>query len=199
MNTPAVRLIVIGGSLGGLDAFCQIVRVLPYDFAGTIAFVLHTPSDGPRLLPEIIGRFTSLPTSYAVDGQEIRAGHIYCAPPAFHLTVKSPGNFALDDGPKVNHVRPSANRLFETAAHVYGSDLIGVIVTGGDGDGADGFRAIDASNGLRIVQAPADARDPGMPLSALERDHPNYCVPLAEIGPLLISLIDAPSQAPHIK
>ncbi len=79
--------------------------------------------------------------------------------------------------------------LFRSAAEVYGPRVIGVVLTGGDGDGTDGLRAIKAAGGLSVVQEPEGAADPSMPLSALHGGDPDHVVSLDEMAGLLTGLV----------
>jgi two-component system chemotaxis response regulator CheB len=104
------------------------------------------------------------------------------------MTVGPVGFTRLDQGPKENHTRPAADPLFRSAASIYGSRVIGIILTGGGSDGTRGLTAIEQAGGLAIVQDPGDARDPGMPMSALLDDNPDLCLPLSEIPGVIIRL-----------
>ena len=181
-------IIVIGASAGGVDALGRLVSFFPPAFPAAVMIVLHTAPHSPRVLAEIIGQYASIPVSYATQGEEVLLSHAYVAPPDRHLIVTGAGRLGLDAGVKVRHSRPAVDRLFTSAAEFYGSRVVGVVLTGGDGDGTNGLRAIKKAGGLAIVQDPADAVAPGMPMSALERGHPDYCLTLNEIGPMLIRL-----------
>jgi two-component system chemotaxis response regulator CheB len=185
-------IIVIGASLGGLDALSRVAAPLPADLPAALLVVLHTGSDSPRLLATILKRRTALAVSYGTENEVIRCGHIYFAPPNHHMMVAPPGVLTLKTGPKVRYSRPAADCLFESAAKVYGSRVIGVVLTGGDHDGTDGMRAIKAAGGLCIVQLPVDALAPGMPTSAIQGDHPDYAASADEIGALLVKLTASP-------
>jgi chemotaxis response regulator CheB len=126
--------------------------------------------------------------SYGTQHEEVLPGHVYVAPPDRHLIVSRSGWLGLDAGAKVRHSRPAADRLFKSAAEFYCSRVVGVVLTGGDGDGTDGLRAITEAGGLAIVQDPADAAAPEMPMNALKGSHPDYCLTLNEIGPMLVKL-----------
>lgn len=189
MSHPARDIIVIGGSLGGLEALRTIVRELPADFGAALLVVLHTTETGPKVLPAILAMDCRLPSSYPIEGQAIAAGQIYLASPGSHLEIVAPGFIHLSHGPKVKHTRPAADRLFISAAAVYGPRVIGVVLSGGDGDGTEGARAIEQVGGLVIVQAPHTAKDPSMPTNVLLHDHPDYCLPAAEMATLLIALV----------
>jgi len=110
------------------------------------------------------------------------------------MTVGPIGFIRLDQGPKENHTRPAADPLFRSAASIYGSRVIGIILTGGGSDGTQGLIAIEQAGGLAIVQDPGDARDPSMPMSALLHDNPDLCLPLREI-PAVIIRLSSVSQA----
>jgi two-component system, chemotaxis family, protein-glutamate methylesterase/glutaminase len=182
------NIIVIGASAGGLDALRALVGSLPPEFPATVMIVLHTAPNSPMLLAEIMGQYASIPVSYGAQDEEVLEAHVYVAPPDRHLIVTRAGRLGLDAGVKVRHSRPAADRLFTSAAKFYGSRVIGVVLTGGDGDGTDGLRAINKAGGLAIVQDPADAAAPDMPMHALKGDHTDYCLTLDEIGPMLIKL-----------
>jgi two-component system chemotaxis response regulator CheB len=89
-----------------------------------------------------------------------------------------------------------AHRLFRSATLVFGPRLIGVVLTGYLDDGTAGLQAVKLCGGAAIVQDPKEAVAPGMPLSALENAHVDFCLPLAEIGPQLARMIAAPAP-PH--
>ena len=112
-------IIVIGASAGGLQALTEISGSLPKDLPAAIFVVIHTSPNNPGVLPAILERVGSLTASYAVDGEEIRPGHIYVAPPDHHLLVKL-GTVRVPRGPEENSFRPAIDPLFRTAARAYG-------------------------------------------------------------------------------
>ena len=183
-------IVVVGASLGGLEALIKLASGLTADFPAAILLVLHTSLQSPRMLARIMGRHTPLPVDYAEQGGNILPGHVLFAPPGFHMAVLDEGFVGLDAGERVRSVRPAADVLFRSAAEVYGPRVIGVVLTGGDGDGTDGLRAIKAAGGLSIDQEPGAAVDPSMPLTALYGDHPDHVVSLDEMAGLLTRLVN---------
>jgi two-component system chemotaxis response regulator CheB len=131
-----------------------------------------------------------LPVSHAQNGECIKTGHIYVAPPDFHLIIKDK-NVHLSTGPKENRNRPAIDPLFRSAASAYGKDVIGVILTGLLDDGTLGLREIKRAGGITIVQNPEDAMYPGMPLSAIKHVHVDHIATLEEMPDLLTSLVSA--------
>src|SRR5882757_5814084 len=148
-------IIVVGASLGGIQALSKLLGGFSQDLPAAQLVVLHTGARSPRLLDDILGRHSALPVAYGEDGEPVRPGRVYVAQPDRHLIVAPPGVLGLTDGPKVNHVRPAADVLFASAATVYGPRVIGVVLTGGDCDGTAGLRQIKAAGGIGVVQAPA--------------------------------------------
>jgi two-component system chemotaxis response regulator CheB len=173
------RIVVIVASAGGIEALRSLVTALPVPCSASIFVVLHIGSHESRLA-QILSPLTSLVVAQPMDGASIEPGHIYLAPPDHHLLIE-PGRMRLSRGPKVHHTRPAADPLFLSAAEAYREQVIGIVLTGGDGDGAAGLRQIKAHGGLTIVQDPDEAQAPGMPRAALAAGHPDLCLSLPEI------------------
>src|ERR1022692_2462497 len=159
-------IIVIGASAGGGAAFPKLVGTLPKDLPASVFIVLHIGAEGPDLLPQIIKRVASLPVAHGVDGEKIRQGHVYVAPPDRHLQVDG-ARIRLSRGPRENFHRPSIDTLFRTAPESYGPRVTGVVLTGSLDDGTAGLHAVKSHGGIAIVQDPKDALVPAMPQSAL--------------------------------
>lgn len=186
-------IFVAGASAGGVEALTHLVRALPADFAGTLFIVLHVPAESPSLLTQILGRAGALPTSHPKDGERIARGHIYVAPPDNHLLLER-GYMRVVRGPKENRHRPAIDPLFRSAARSYGTRTVGIVLSGMLDDGTAGLLAIKRRGGLAIVQRPSEALYPSMPQSALNHVQVDYCLSLAEIGPLLVSLAREPGE-----
>jgi two-component system, chemotaxis family, protein-glutamate methylesterase/glutaminase len=176
-------IIVIGASAGGVDALPRLIATLP----ASLFVVLHIPAQGPDLLPHIISRTASLSVSQGVDGEKIRKGHVYIAPPDHHMQLDGT-RVRLNRGPRENFHRPSIDALFRFAAACYGPRVAGVILTGNLDDGTAGLHAVKRAGGIAIVQDPKEALAPAMPQSALRNVKVKHCLPLLKIGPLLLRL-----------
>jgi two-component system chemotaxis response regulator CheB len=143
-----------------------MLRELPPDLRAAVCLVLHIPAASRSLLAEILDRQTPLPVAAAIDGDEMRAGHVYVAPPDRHLRVQA-GRVRLERGPKENGVRPAIDPLFRSVAQEYGENATAVVLSGSLSDGAGGAAAVAAAGGSVLVQDPHDALVPSMPESAL--------------------------------
>jgi two-component system, chemotaxis family, protein-glutamate methylesterase/glutaminase len=169
-------IIVIGASLGGFQALCQLLEETTGRLGAALLVVLHTSPKTPRYIVDMLSQCTRMKVSYGEQGLQIERGHIYIAPPDHHMTVIPLGYLRLDQGPKAHFTRPAADPLFCSAADFYGPRVIGVVLTGGGNDGTAGLRKIKASGGVAIVQDPDEATAPQMPMNALIGDSPDFKV-----------------------
>jgi len=159
--------VVIGASAGAIEALSKILPTLPRDFRLPILIVIHLPPDRESVVAELFRNKCALPVREAEDKEMIADGTIYFAPPDYHLLVEEDRILSLSSEEPVNFSRPSIDLLFETAADAYGSELLGVVLTGANNDGAAGSRKIAASGGTVLVQQPSEAQVNTMPLAAL--------------------------------
>jgi len=185
-------IIVIGASAGGVEALKALVAGLPADFPASIFVVVHFPAYGTSFLPEILSRAGRLPALHPADGDPVRPGTIYVAPPDHHLLLGKDGTVRLSRGPRENGHRPSVDPLFRSAARAYGRRVVGVVLTGNLDDGTAGLSAVVRRGGTGVVQDPADAAHPGMPSSALAYVRVEHTVTLAGLRALLQRLVAEP-------
>jgi two-component system, chemotaxis family, protein-glutamate methylesterase/glutaminase len=181
----------VGGSAGSIEVLTELVSGFPPDFAGSIFVVVHFPGSVTSTLPHILSRAGALSARHAVDGESIEPGRIYVAPPDWHLHVFD-GHVRLTRGPKENGHRPALDPLFRTAAFSYGSQVVGVILSGNLNDGTAGLLRIKQRGGVAIVQDPETALYQGMPRSAIEHVAVDHVLPVQEISELLTELADQP-------
>jgi two-component system chemotaxis response regulator CheB len=182
------NIIVIGASAGGIEAIGKITNFLPEDFSASIFIVIHTGKDSPGWLDTILEARSTLPVKYVKARELIRPGQIYLPLVDHHLILDYDNIVCITRGPKENRFRPAIDPLFRSAAQVYQSRVIGVILTGGLDDGTAGLQTIKQLGGTSIVQDPTEAENPSMPQSALKHVQVDHCIPSHEIAPMLIKL-----------
>jgi two-component system chemotaxis response regulator CheB len=163
-----------------------------------IAFfvVLHRSPHSRSWLPSILERTARLPAEHPLDGEQIRPGRTYVAPPDFHL-ILGERVVHLSRGPKEHQVRPAINPLFRSAVQVYGQRVMVVLLSGMLDDGVKGLKEIKRQGGSAIVQDPAGSGFPDLPNNALARMEIDYCAPVAQIRDLMTCLTSLQIRLNH--
>ncbi len=184
------RLIVIGGSSGSLDALLVILPALSPGFTIPIIIVVHRNSNADNGLTELLAVKTSLHIKEADEKDKLLPGWIYLAPPDYHVLVEEDGTISLDASEKVNYCRPSIDVTFTSAAAVYKQELVGVLLSGANADGAKAMSIIKEYGGRNIVQDPAEALVNYMPEQAILLSPVDAVLPAAAIANLLNRLVE---------
>ena len=191
-------IIVIGASSGGVEVLTTLVSGLPADLPAAVFIVLHVRPDAPSLLPSILGRVGVLPAAHAVDGEPIRTGRIYVAPPGRQMYIDK-RRVSVEIGPRENMHRPAIDPLFRTAAEHHSTRVVGVVLSGALDDGTAGLQAIKDAGGVAVVQNPADATSRSMPAHAMERVAVDHCVNSVDLANLLTRLARQPADEPDAR
>jgi two-component system chemotaxis response regulator CheB len=178
------QIVVVGSSWGGITALGRLLCGLPEALAPPVLVAQHR-RDAPSMLARLLERQTGRPVRDASDKDPLLPGVVYLAPAGYHLLVERPGHLALSTEGPVRFARPSIDVLFESAAVAYRGGVVGVVLTGTNDDGAAGLAAIVARGGHAVVQDPASAERPAMPLAALATGIAATVLPLDEIGPYI--------------
>jgi two-component system chemotaxis response regulator CheB len=182
-------IVVIGTSAGGIKALEELVMQLTPDMDAAFFIVLHLSRKGiGKYLFQRLQDNTNLVCRLGKNGEPIKKGHIYLAPPDEHLLV-SREKVIVGKGAPENRWRPSINNLFRSAAATFSSRTIGIILTGLLDDGASGMSNIKRVGGVTIVQDPNEADYPDMPLSVLENIEVDHIESLSKMGRLLAEII----------
>ena len=191
IHNPQYDIVVIGASLGGLEALKTICSGISEGFPLPVVIVQHRSAyRDDKLLCQILQEHSRLPVGEVEDKEAILGGRIYIAPSDYHLLIEK-GIFALSIEAPVEYARPSIDVMFESAADVYGDRTIGVVLTGASGDCASGVKRIKERNGMVIVQDPATAESPVMPQAAIAVAKVDYIVPLSEIARLVMKAVNS--------
>jgi two-component system chemotaxis response regulator CheB len=183
----AFEIVVIGASYGGLSALQVILPEFSPEFLLPVVIVQHRRKDANDGLCEYLRKRSRLPLTEPEDKEAVEPGHVYLAPSDYHLLIER-SIFTLSTESPVGYARPSIDVLFESAADVYRERIIGVILTGANGDGARGLSRIKSLGGLTVVQDPLDAESRIMPEAAIEATEVDRILPLSEIAPFLNEL-----------
>jgi two-component system chemotaxis response regulator CheB len=185
------KLIAIGASTGGTEAIREVLTRLPADAPGVL-IAQHMPPGFTRSFAQRLDGLCRIAVSEAVDGERVRSGHAYIAPGDRHLTlVRSGADYviALDNGPAVNHHRPSVDVLFNSVAQHAGVNACGVMLTGMGKDGARGMLAMKQAGAVNIAQDEATCIVFGMPREAVAVGAVDEVLPLSRIAARLVELV----------
>ncbi len=179
------RVVCLGGSAGGLEAYIDILRRLPNDTGMSFVIVAHRPLTHPEMLPELLARVTNMPIEQVVQGMRLEPNRVFLAPPQMDMTVNG---LVLDLKPTSKPKGwPNALTLFlSSLAKAKGARVVAVILSGMDGDGSAALAAIKSEGGMTFAQLHA-AYD-SMPVSAEETGHVDYILSSADIAKALLEI-----------
>jgi two-component system chemotaxis response regulator CheB len=188
------NIVVIGASAGGVEAITSLAKDLPADIPASLFVVSHLLPESSNHLVDALNTTGPLPAKSAEDGEDIRTGVIYVAPPDRHLLVKR-DCVRVTRGPRENRWRPAIDPLFRSAAVAYGPRVLGVVLTGMLDDGTAGLLAIKRCGGLALVQDPEEAPFPEMPHTALANVAVDHKLPIRELAAAIARLVREPAGA----
>lgn len=193
--TAAFDVVALATSAGGLNALDQLLSALPANFPAAIVVVQHLSRHSPTVLPQLLRRHTALKVKLAQQGDPLTPATVFIAPPNHHLLVNPEGTLQLTQTELVNFTRPAADPLFKSLAVNLGQRTIAVVLTGTGEDGAAGIKAIKSAGGMTIAQDECSAQFKGMPTAAIATGTIDLVLPLDQIAPMLIKLLNGANQA----
>ncbi|MDQ7082419.1 MAG: chemotaxis response regulator protein-glutamate methylesterase [Aquificota bacterium] len=184
-------LVTIGISTGGPQTLKVVLPSLPEDFPSPVIVAIHMPDTFTATFASYMDSLCKLPVREAQEGEVIRGGHIYISRGRIHLTLKGTPERAYvryiqDDS---HPFKPSADLLLASSAKVFGSDTIGVVMTGMGNDGAKGIVEVKKVGGVTVAEDPNSAILWAMPESAIKTGCVDYVVPKEEMANLLVKLV----------
>lgn len=174
MSTPLPVLdprrlgaLALAGSAGSSVPLRAILRALTPSFPAPVVVVTHLHHDDRGLLAENLRRQIRLPVVEVLDKMPARAGRVHVAPADYHLLAERGGTFSLSIDAPVRASRPSIDVFLRSAAAAWGPQLVAVLLSGANEDGADGLQAVRRHGGVGIAQDPQTADFPRMPSAAI--------------------------------
>jgi two-component system chemotaxis response regulator CheB len=186
------KLVVIGASTGGPKAVLDIMRDIPVDIQASFLIVQHMPKGFTLTFAERIGWQSGIRAKEAEESDIIAHGRVFVAPAGSHLVLEKQREgvkIKLNQDPPVNFVRPSIDVTMLSAAQIFGSNVIGVILTGMGKDGFEGAKKIKESGGKIIVQNEETSVVWGMPGSVARAGFADAILPISNISQELLKYI----------
>jgi len=187
---PPKRIIAIGISTGGPNALQYLLSQIPADFSSAIVIVQHMPEGFTEMFARRLDDSSPLFVQEAKSGDLLLAGRVLLCPGNRHIMTRRMARgdvVVLSETPPVNGHRPSVDVLFHSVAQEFGSQSIGVIMTGMGEDGAEGLGAIKAAGGLTAAQSEETCVVGGMPRAAINKGYANKIIPLEGLAPFLLA------------
>lgn len=160
------KIVVIGSSTGGPTVLEQIFAGLKTPIRCPIVIAQHMPPVFTKTFAERLQKVSGIPTFEASDGMALKENCIYVAPGNYHLRLKGKIGAVfveLDQGPLINSVRPAVDPLFSTAASIFKSSCLGIILTGMGADGKAGAMSVKQNGGAVVIQEEKSCVVYGMP------------------------------------
>lgn len=184
------KVVIIGGSAGSLEVLLQVLPALQSIESLVIVLIVHRRNSDDNFLEELIRMKSGLKVKEVEDKTPIKVGHVYVAPADYHLLIEDNFSFSLDVSEKVNYSRPSIDVGFESAADIFGTKLVAILLSGANNDGTNGLLAVKQNGGTVIVQKPETADVPYMPAYAIKNLEADYILSPTEIAEFIKGLAE---------
>ncbi|MBC8121409.1 MAG: PAS domain-containing protein [Gemmatimonadaceae bacterium] len=191
-NADPFSVVGIGASAGGLEAFTQLLTHLPDNTGMAFVLVQHLDPSHRSLLAELLSRTTRMPVVEVEDGMVLEVNRVYVIPPNSRMTL-SRGALQLAPREKIQGLHLPIDAFFCSIASL-GSRAVGVVLSGGDGDGALGLEEIKAAGGITFAQCEESARFSDMPHRAAATGQVDFILPPRAIAEELVKI----SRHPYI-
>jgi len=192
----AFRVVGMGGSAGGLEAFGQFFSHLPPDTGLAFVLVPHLEPTHKGMMPELLGRHTRMPVVEVEDGMEVRPDRVYVIPPNADLAILH-GKLQVLEPAAPRGLRMPIDFFLRQLAADQKEKAIGIILSGMGSDGTQGLKAVKEHLGMAMVQDPASAKYDGMPRSAINTGLVDYVAPAEELPAKLIRYVHHAPRAPE--
>lgn len=190
-------IVGVAASAGGLEAFIQLLSHLPTDTGMAFVLIQHLSPDCESLLTEILTRATQMPVREVHNGMTVEPNQVYVIPPNTKM-VLSDGLLQLSPREKVFGKYMPGDAFFTSLAADRGHKAIAVILSGSDGDGSLGLKAIKAAGGVTFAQCETTAKFDSMPNTAVATGNVDFVLPPEKIAEELSNLSRNPMLAQRL-
>nr|WP_321984617.1 CheR family methyltransferase [uncultured Lichenicoccus sp.] len=189
-------IVGIGASAGGLEAIEGFFGGMPEAPGLAFVIVTHLNTQRESLLHQIVARYTTMTVEVAADGVRVEANRVYVLPADAILSIEQ-GRLAIRKPNPVRRERHPIDIFFTSLALDQGELAAGVVLSGGDGDGALGIKVIKERGGLTMAQV-ADGSGPqfpSMPDTAISTGLVDFALPADAMGTRLHAFARSLSDA----
>lgn len=187
--TGKVEAVVIGASTGGPKALYSVITALPEKLGVPVFIVQHMPVGFTKAFAERLNSNSRIKVVEASDAELVEKDVVYIAPGGFHMEVHNDRKIHLNTEPTLWGVRPAVDKLFISAAKVYGAHTLSIVLTGMGKDGAQGTVEIKKSGGITMAEDKSTCTIYGMPKAAYETGMVDLVAPLDEFASQIIRIV----------
>jgi two-component system chemotaxis response regulator CheB len=188
-------VVVIAASTGGPATLMRLMPRFPKDFPAAVVLVQHMPVTFTSQLSLQLAEVAAIRVKEAEQNEALCPGTFYVCPGSHHLRISLVGRLKLDDGPRISGYRPCADVTLESAAAYAGANVVGVVLTGMGGDGAQGIRAVKAARGYVLAQDEATSTIFGMPAEAIRTGVVDQILGIDDIYPAIEKYVESISRS----
>jgi two-component system, chemotaxis family, protein-glutamate methylesterase/glutaminase len=185
------KIVVIGSSTGGPRALNTVIPYLPEKLPAAVVVIQHMPAGFTRSLAERLDSASRLKVKEAEPGDTLEVGRVLMAPGGFHTVFDNQGIVTLNQNPPVHGVRPAIDVTLVSIAQLFGSRVVGVILTGMGNDGTNGAGLVHGVGGWVIAEAEETCVVWGMPRSVTEAGFVNQVVPLQDVAQAIVKAVES--------
>jgi two-component system, chemotaxis family, protein-glutamate methylesterase/glutaminase len=199
MSSAAERVVLIGSSAGGPPMLDSLLAELPSDLPAGVMVTQHMPTGFTAALAERFNRIAAMPVKETENGDVVENGKILLSKAGVHTIISGDmgannqriGRIIHSNAPPVHAVRPAVDKTFESAAHVYGKNIVAVILSGMGNDAGEGAHAIKEAGGVSLLCDEKDCLVYGMARSAIQKNAVDKVLPLNKLAREIVRQVDA--------
>ena len=195
-NSCPFRIVGIGASAGGLEAFEQFFRHTAPDCGMAFVLVPHLDPSHASLLAEILQRTTTMPVVEALDQMPVAANCVYVIPPNRDMAIFN-GSLQLNLPEQPRGQRMPIDAFLRSLAEDCQENAVGIILSGTGTDGTLGCRAIIGAGGITLAQEPTTAKYDGMPSSVIQSGFATFVQAVEQLPEILLNHCRSHSLRPE--
>ncbi|MCK9632725.1 MAG: chemotaxis-specific protein-glutamate methyltransferase CheB [Methanoregula sp.] len=186
----AERVVLIGSSAGGPPMLDTLLAEIPADLPAGVMVTQHMPTGFTAALAERFNRIAAMPVKETENGDIVETGKILLSKAGVHTIISGDigannariGRIIHSNAPTIHGVRPAVDKTFESAAHVYGKNIVSVILSGMGNDAGEGAHAIKEAGGTSLLCDERDCLVYGMARSAIQKNAVDKVLPLRKLA-----------------
>jgi two-component system chemotaxis response regulator CheB len=205
-DESAERVVLIGSSAGGPQMLDAVLAKLPADLPAAVVVTQHMPVGFTAPLAARFNRIAHMPVKETENGDMLKNGTVLLSKAGVHTMIgaamttdgKRTGRIIHSNAPPVHGVRPAVDKTFESAAQVFGKNIVSVILSGMGNDAGAGASAIKLAGGKSIICDQKDCLVYGMARSAIQKNAVDSVLPLARIPDAVERLVAKMAEDAHV-